>query len=159
MKKFIFILCIVFILAFVFTNFQNNNENIRVRVIANSNSYEDQNIKNDVVVMLKGIINADDSFEEVNRKIPKLRESVEEYCLKNDVNIKVEFKKTQFPAKYLNGEVIPAGIYQTLLLTIGEGKGNNYWSLLYPEFYGITFEEIDSENIEVRSFFYELLEK
>ena len=49
----------------------------------------------------------------------------------------------------LNGKVIPSGIYDTLLITIGEGEGSNYWSLLYPEFFGITFEDIDSIHNEI----------
>ena len=67
----------------------------------------------------------------------------------------VEYKKVSFPAKVLNNKFIPSGTYKTLLITIGEGKGDNWWSVLYPEFFGINYD--DSDEIKYKSFIYELL--
>ena len=67
----------------------------------------------------------------------------------------IEYKNVAFPAKVLNGKLIPSGTYKTLLITIGSGQGNNWWSVLYPEFFGINYE--DSDEIEYKSFIYEIL--
>ena len=72
-----------------------------------------------------------------------------------DVNFQIELKETVFPAKVLNGKVMPSGKYMTLLFTIGKGEGDNWWSILYPEFFGINYD--DSSEIEYKSFIYELL--
>ena len=71
------------------------------------------------------------------------------------INYKVELKETVFPAKVLKNEIIPSGKYMTLLITIGQGEGDNWWSVLYPEFYGVNYE--DSSEVEYRSFIYDLL--
>ena len=70
-------------------------------------------------------------------------------------NYKIELKETIFPAKTLKGKIMPAGKYMTLLITIGEGNGDNWWSILYPEFYGINYD--DAGEVEYRSFIYDLL--
>lgn len=159
MKKGIVLIIIILLLVFMFNNKNSESDEIRVRVIANSNSYVDQSIKNDVVLIMKKVINADDSYDMVLDKLDQLRKMLNEYSEKNNIEILLEFKDTVFPAKSLNGKIIKGGVYKTLLITIGNGNGNNYWSLLYPEYYGITFEDIDSENIIVRSFFYDLFNK
>lgn len=156
MKKGIVLIIIILLLVFMFNNKNSESDEIRVRVIANSNSYVDQSVKNDVVLIMKKVINADDSYDIVLDKLDQLRKMLNEYSEKNNIEILLEFKDTVFPAKSLNGKIIEGGVYKTLLITIGNGNGNNYWSLLYPEYYGITFEDIDSENIIVRSFFYDL---
>lgn len=155
MKKVIVLILVIFVLFLVFKN-DNNDDQIRVRVIANSDSYVDQKTKSEVVSIMKNIIKADDSYDDVVLKLDELDLKLQEYSNKNNVDIDLEFKDTIFPAKSLDGKIIEGGVYKTILITIGNGKGKNYWSLLYPEYYGITFEDIDSENIIVKSFIYEL---
>lgn len=156
MKKVFIILGLVFIIGII--NIKSDNH-LRVRVIANSNSISDQNIKNEVVEILKKIIDADDSLDIVERKMNVLKKELKYYQEKNNIKIAVELKKTNFPSKRLNGKVIPSGAYETLLITIGSGKGNNYWSILYPEYYGITFEDNSFENLSFKSYFYELFKQ
>lgn len=156
MKKVFIILGLVFIIGII--NIKSDNH-LRVRVIANSNSISDQNIKNEVVEILKNIINADDSFDIVRAKMNTLKKELKYYQEKNNIKLDVELKKTSFPSKRLNGKVIPSGAYETLLITIGNGKGNNYWSILYPEYYGITFEDNSFENLSFKSYFYELFKQ
>ena len=155
MKKVIVLVLVIFVLFLVFKN-DNNDDQIRVRVIANSDSYVDQKTKSEVVSIMKNVIKADDSYDDVILKLDELDLKLQEYSNKNSVDIDLEFKDTIFPAKSLDGKIIEGGVYKTILITIGNGKGKNYWSLLYPEYYGITFEDIDSENIIVKSFIYEL---
>ena len=62
-----------------------------------------------------------------------------------------------YPAKVLDGKMVPSGSYPTLLITIGTGSGSNWWSILYPEFFGVSYES--SSEVEYRSYFYELFKK
>ena len=57
----------------------------------------------------------------------------------------------------LDGKLISGGDYLTLLVTIGKGLGNNYWTILYPEYFGYTFEEVYSGEVEIRSYIYDLI--
>ena len=153
MKKKVFIIGVILILiCFVFPK---EKENVRVRVVANSDSYTDQLYKTEVVKIMKKIIKCDDSYQDVLGKMKELEDAIEVYEKQKGLEITVEFIKTKFPTKTLNGEIIQGGIYDTLLITIGEGKGKNYWSLLYPEYYGFTFEDVDSDNIEVKFYIWE----
>lgn len=69
-------------------------------------------------------------------------------------SIHVAFCDETFPAKSYDGQFVPSGSYPTVLIVIGEGKGKNFWTLLYPEFFQISFE--DDNEIEYRSYFYDL---
>lgn len=158
MKKIIVIL-IIGIFGYIIFNQDNISDNIRIRVIANTNTEIDIYEKNKVVEIVKSVIKADDTEKDIEIKLDVLRKKINSYSKEINKNIKVEFKNTNFPAKSLNGEIIPRGVYKTLLITIGKGEGNNYWSLLYPEYYGITFEEIDSKNIIVESYFKKVFKK
>ena len=69
-------------------------------------------------------------------------------------DIKVTHEKVKYEAKAYEEKIIQAGYYDTILITIDEGKGKNFWTLLYPEFFDISF---DGENeIEYHSYFYDL---
>ena len=73
-----------------------------------------------------------------------------------DQKIKLEVKEIvyNYEAKAYEEKIIQAGYYDTILITIDEGKGKNFWTLLYPEFFDISF---DGENeIEYHSYFYDL---
>ncbi len=146
---------IIFIIILIVCIWPENTDNVRVRVVANSNSEVDQNHKNKVVRIMKGVIKCDDTYQEIIEKKEVLKDKLDQYAEKNNLDIYITINKTKFPTKILNGKVIEGGIYETLLITIGSGKGNNYWSLLYPEYYGFTFEDVNSDNIEVKFYIYE----
>lgn len=156
MKKIGLVFLIIMLFIFVWPE---NTDQIRVRVIANSNSEIDQKYKNDVVRIMKKIIKCDDTYNDIINKMDELKNELQDYGNKKKININVKFDKTKFPTKVLEGKVVEGGVYQTLLITIGEGKGNNYWSLLYPEYYGITFEDVESDNIIVKFYIYEKIKK
>ncbi|MBQ6817669.1 MAG: stage II sporulation protein R [Bacilli bacterium] len=152
---------IIIICILLFGMFMDNNEDnrIRIRVVSNSNDYVDIYHKEKVKDIVCNVINADDTKEEVLKKLNDVEELVNQYAMNNNLDIIVEFGVTNFPPKELNGKIISGGNYETLLVTIGQGKGNNYWTLLYPEYFGVTFEEIYSGDVEIRSYFYDLINK
>lgn len=128
-----------------------DSQELRIRILPNSNSEVDQKEKEIIKEALLEI------FKEETIKISNLDELKQKLNQKN-LNLiheyKIEFKDVTFPSKTKNGKFIPSGTYKTLLITIGEGKGDNWWSVLYPEFFGVEYE--DSEEIEYRSYIYDL---
>lgn len=149
MRRRVLQIIITFIYLFVLSCCTNKETELRLKINANSNSTIDQSDKIKVKEYLieyfltKEISNLDLNLMEV--------ELNKEF---NWVNIRVEKTKTSYEAKCYNGKIVPSGKYDTILVTIGEGKGKNFWTLLYPEFFNISFE--DDHEIEYRSYFYDL---
>lgn len=130
-KLFIFVILIIG-LAIIF----KPNKEYRIRIIANSDFPYDQNIKLKIANELKEYLKTDHSTKDIENYVSSL--------LKNyNVNYqcKVTIRKEKFNPKVVDGKVIPGGKYQTLVIELGEAKGRNYWSLLYPEYFNISFEE------------------
>lgn len=152
MKKMYVILFIISLVVLGGCTYIDSQEE-RIRIIANSNTSIDQEEKEKLrdalleIFYYENITDIKNNIYEINK------------LLKEKVTIShgftVEYKKVSFPAKVLNNKFIPSGTYKTLLITIGTGKGDNWWSILYPEFFGINYD--DSDEIEYKSFIYELL--
>lgn len=156
MKKFIYcLLVIIFIIVLI----PKENDELRIRVIANSNSSYDQMIKYEIVSIVKNEINPSDNKEIIVKKLPKLKSKIKEKLGDREIDIDVSIKKTYFPKKSLNGKIIPSGNYEALVIEIGEAKGKNWWTLLYPEYFNISYEDIESGEIEVKSYFFEKIFK
>ena len=152
MKKMYLILFIISLIVLGGCTYIDSQEE-RIRIIANSNTSIDQEEKEKLRDALLEIFYYENTIDIKNNiyEISKLLK--EKVKLSHDFNI--EYKKVSFPAKVLNNRFIPSGTYKTLLITIGEGKGDNWWSVLYPEFFGINYD--DSDEIKYKSFIYELL--
>lgn len=152
MKKMYLILFIISLIVLGGCTYIDSQEE-RIRIIANSNTFIDQEEKEKLrdalleIFYYENTIDIKNNIYEINKL---LKEKVK---LSHDFTI--EYKKASFPAKVLNNRFIPSGTYKTLLITIGEGKGDNWWSVLYPEFFGINYD--DSDEIKYKSFIYELL--
>ncbi len=149
MKKILVsILTILYFLFLFGCTTQVNSDELRLRIIANSNSEVDQTKKKEIKEYLK------DNLQEelVNLQLEKMQTKLKE-AFPNDA-IVVEKMVVGYEAKTYQGKILPSGYYETILITIGEGKGKNFWTLLYPEFFNISFE--DDHEIEYHSYFYDL---
>lgn len=65
--------------------------------------------------------------------------------------------------------VYPAGVYDAILITLGEGKGENWWCVLFPPLCFIDYENSEAmketdetdeqKEVEVEFFISKLLDK
>lgn len=153
-KGFLFI-GIIGLVAFIFYMCLDNNSTseVRIRILSNSNSEVDLMEKQIVKEELEKVLNEVDSLD-----IKKIGTQLLKYT-KGKINneISVTYTNSYYPAKSYNDVFIPSGNYETILVTIGEGQGSNFWTLLYPEYYHIEFEE--SNEIEYRFYFIDLFKK
>lgn len=140
MKKLIIIIIIITIILLLI---EPQNDEMRIRIIANSNSDIDQQMKGEVAKRLRYTLK--DSFD-----LSIIKEEVEYVISKYNCNyeVNVTIKKQKFPPKYYNNQLIPGGVYQTLVIEIGKAQGNNYWSILYPEYFNVSFEDVNSGDVE-----------
>ena len=113
-------------------------ESIRFRVIANSNEEIDitskQNLKDYMEDIVYDLIRNSTNKEEANKIIidnfDYLNKKIYEY-LKND-NYSLDFGVNYFPRKIYKGVIYEEGMYDSLVITLGNGKGKNWWCVLFP---------------------------
>jgi stage II sporulation protein R len=118
-------------------------EAVRLRILANSDSDKDQALKrkvrDEVKAQIDGWVADLTSFEEARKviqsHIPEIEKTVEN-TLKREGSkdsFQVKFSKNvKFPTKVYGNFIYPAGEYEAVLITIGEGEGANWWCVLFP---------------------------
>lgn len=115
---------------------------IRFHVVANSNSEQDQAVKlrvRDAVLEsiqedLKQVGNIDQARDYLQENLPKIQ-SVAEQTLQSlgvDAGAVVSLTKEAFDTREYDTFRLPAGIYEALRITIGEGEGKNWWCVTFP---------------------------
>lgn len=143
-------------------------EAIRFRVIANSNTKEDQTIKKKVVNNLNAEIkkltildtSLQNSRENIKKQIPSFSKVVAETLKQqeNEVSFSINYGMNYFPKKEYKGIVYEEGEYESLVITLGDGLGENFWCVLFPPLCLLDTKE-DPENVEYTSFVKELINK
>lgn len=118
------------------------NKLIRFHTIANSDSDEDQELKlkvrDEVIKYLKPKLEKSSSITESERIIKQEYSNLEKISknviLKNGYNydVKIGIDYSNFPTKQYSNIVLPAGKYKALKIIIGEGKGKNWWCVMFP---------------------------
>lgn len=152
MKKitiFLFVLTIIFFLT-------NNNQkvvipkdSIRFRIIANSNAKEDQllkwNITKKLVPNLDSILNTSSSLDESRNQIKRNLTNIEKVVKNNTDNYSINYGMNYFPEKTYNDVTYKEGNYESLVITLGDGLGDNFWCVLFPP---LCLLEADKDNID-----------
>ena len=156
MKKTVIIITIIVSLL-VLNKHMSNTKMIRFRIIANSNEEIDQMTKKEILQTIsKDLLKEKDTYEEEKEylinNIPLMTEKI-----KNKINMPftINYGDNYFPEKEYNGTKYPEGMYESLVITLGEGKGDNFWCILFPPLCMIDEEE----NIEYSSFIKEVWNK
>lgn len=172
MKKIIIILSIVTII-FVSNKTTDDliipNDSIRIRVIANSNSTKDQLIKQivrnsvekEVTNLLKEANNIEEARNILKDNITLINDKVKSVLNVNNHNVKYEvnFGYNLFPEKKYKGVVYKEGYYESVVITLGEGKGDNWWCVLFPPLCLMETDESNLEEVEYKSFIKEIIDK
>lgn len=113
---------------------------LRFHVIANSNSRKDQAVKNQVRSMLLERLEGcgADSKEEfctyVEENQKELERCADDFLANLGYKQHASIRVTQayFPTKAYGDLVLPCGTYDTVQVVLGEGRGRNWWCVLYP---------------------------
>ena len=166
MKKIIVCLFIVTVLVLV------NKEEIKVlipedairfRIIANSNSIEDQKEKIEIRNELEPIIGdiltnsttKEETKTEINNNLYKINHVIDKFNTKYNVNYGLNF----FPEKSYKGVTYKEGNYESLVITLGDGLGDNWWCVLFPPLCLLEANETNYDDITYTSYIQELINK
>ena len=144
-------------------------DSIRIRVIANSNSEYDQEKKQEIRKniqlymqnLLKDAKNTEEARTIINNNLKNLNKELDNYLtqINYEKNYTINFGLNYFPQKEYKGIKYKEGLYESLLITLGEGKGDNWWCVLFPPICLLEAEETETNEIEYKSFVKEIIEK
>ena len=145
MKKGLVIIAIITILL-VYSKTQANElvtipeNSLRFRVIANSNNVEDfvikNKVKNEVEKKLTILLEDAEDIEETKRiikeNLPEINKAITNTLGEENINYDINFGYNYFPKKIFKGIVYNEGDYESLVITLGQGNGDNWWCVLFP---------------------------
>ena len=144
---------------------------LRLHVIANSDSYEDQRVK---LLVRDALLETFDGFSVDSREEAKtrllamgdeLQSAAERVLYENgaDYPVTLEAGEFEFPDRSYGGELYPAGEYSALRVILGAGEGQNWWCVMFPPLCviddgsGVSYNE--DGTLEFRSFFAEIFRR
>lgn len=169
MKKLLILVALAYC-ALLYTNNKDIIEipssSIRMRVIAKTNSEKDQKEKNIIKEALEkkiyDITKTANSYNEVDELLATNESTIASYInevIKNN-NINTSFSTNYgynyFPQKEFKGVLYKAGNYKSYVITLGEGKGKNWWCVLYPP---LCLIDEEKSEYEYHSLIKDVLEK
>ena len=171
MKKTILLLGIIFSLyvfiGYKFSEIDIPDEALRIRILANSNSEYDQTVKNElrqniqsyVYDLLKSTTSIKEARKIITSKLDEISSRTDNFLKLKNYNLpyKVNFGYNFFPKKVYRGVTYDEGYYESLLITLGDGLGDNWWCVLFPPLCLLEGEE--STEFEYTTLVGELLDK
>ena len=167
-------LYIVFTVCILYLLLGSNNKEIiipkdslRFRIIPNSNEISDQNIKLKVKTNLEKILpniisktsNIVETEENIRNNMSLIEDNIRQTLDKegNFNSFNISLGKNYFPEKEVYGIKYPEGNYESLVITLGEGKGDNWWCVLFPPLCLVEAEE--HSEVEYKLFIKEIIDK
>lgn len=139
---------------------KSNQEFLRLHVRANSNSPTDQDAKNlvretivgELAPLLHSAENKAQAMYKLRDNLQKIQNSANRALAENgyDYTAAVGIKSEVFPTRSYSTQeanlTLPEGLYDALVLELGEGKGDNWWCCIYPPLCFLENNGTDSVN-------------
>lgn len=147
MKKLIIVL---FIISSIYLICNRNDivipkDAIRFRIIANSNSLNDQNLKRTIKDdLINNVFPNIKTKEDIKNNLSYIDKRLKEYNVKYDINYGMNY----FPEKEYKGIKYPKGNYESLVITLNEGMGDNFWCVMYPPL--CLIDDNNTNNVEYK---------
>ena len=149
MKKYIHLLVLALILAgmaltipFFDSCEELYSDVMRIHILANSNSAADQSLKlavRDKVLeacsrYYDGCSGKDEALDITRSHIGEIEAAAEREIRRRgfDYPVCARIVTDDFDTRYYGSFTMPAGRYDALRLTIGDGAGKNWWCVMYP---------------------------
>ena len=150
------ILGLIFSVLFSIVNFSAkcniiSEKVLRLHVIANSNSNEDQYLKLKVRDKIIEYFSKEkfQNLEEAKNFAIHNKENIRNLC-QNEIGFKykviVNICKYDFNTRVYDKIALPAGVYDSIRIIIGNGEGKNWWCVLFPQMCIPAAEECKIDN-------------
>ncbi len=146
LKKLIFLAALAIVLHYAAGLLRDSqtlqNDLVRLHVVANSDTQEDQAVKlqvRDAVIDLlqdamADLPSAQEAKDYIASQLPQIEAKANEVLAQAGFTQRatVSMEKETFPTREYDTFSLPAGVYNALRITIGEGDGQNWWCVLFP---------------------------
>ena len=162
------ILIIIAVIVSLLVKNKNDNivipkESIRIRIISNSNKEVDINeklkvkksVEKELYSLLKSANNVNDARSIINDNLERLNLVIEDTT---NLDYDVKFGNNFFPKKVYKGIVYASGEYESIVITLGNGTGDNWWCVLFPPLC-LLDENENTKDVEYKFFVKELIDK
>lgn len=164
MKKIIYIMLIIITMCLWITKENENlipSNSIRFRIIANSNSEIDQTtkllIKKDLEQNLFPELENSTSPEETEQIIKDNEQVIKSTIEKYNIPYSINYGLNYFPEKTYKGITYDSGNYESLVISLGEASGNNWWCVMYPPLCLLESNSNNYDEIEYKSYIKEII--
>lgn len=168
MSKKTLILIMIAVVVIFLVNQKGNEviipkEAIRIRIISNSNTDYDikekmkikSEIEKEIYSLLKEVKTIEEARNIINQNLDKLNVIIEDEI---SSDYEVSFGNHYFPRKTYKGLIYEEGMYESLVVTLGSGEGDNWWCVLFPPLCLLEGNE-ETEDVEYQFLVKELLDR
>lgn len=138
------------------------NDVVRLHILANSDSKKDQAVKllvRDALLkkntsLLSDGINTDNAHMYFDDSKDELLKTAKEVLFENGFNydVKIFLQKEFFETRQYDSLTFPAGEYLSLKVVLGEGKGHNWWCVMFPPLCVPVADEVKSDETKTTDY-------
>ena len=123
-------------------DFEIYDNTVRLHVIANSDSEHDQSVKlavrDRVLAELQGLLSDTEDQADAVAVIEAHLDDLRVVCnetleaLGEEPSAELYLKDEKYPTRHYENISLPAGVYRSLQIRIGDAEGKNWWCVLFP---------------------------
>ena len=171
MKTIFIFLVTALVYVFLGNNFTQEiiipKESIRFRIIADDNTEASEKIKFKIKMLieleLSEILDEKDNFlsskAKIENNLKRLENKVNSMLKKEKIleSVQISYGSHFFPEKFYNGVKYESGFYESLVVILGNGLGNNWWCVLFPPLCNL--ENKNYSNEEYKLLVWEIIKK
>src|SRR5574344_1125880 len=176
MKKILFVI-IPIIICLVVINFclvpnssvLSNSDYLRIHIRANSNTEIDQGVKykikdelvNFLAPKLSNCTTKKEVVDLIETEKILLENTADKVLLENGFQYKSKIKidSEMFPTRSYNGYTLESGIYDAMIVELGEAEGNNWWCVIYPPLCFVNVSSTSSSAVVYKSKILEIIKQ
>jgi stage II sporulation protein R len=170
MKGFAVVLIAIVVIVFAFSFMGADKDDfLRIHIRADSDSAEAQNVKlkvkeavvNYLTPLVANCNSVEESKKVAKEHLLKIAQISKQVVSANgyDYEVNVYLKKEHFPARYYGNAFLDEGVYDALIIELGDGKGQNWWCVVYPPLCFVGVNENGTNAVRYRSKLIEIINK
>ncbi|MDN4606009.1 stage II sporulation protein R [Sporosarcina highlanderae] len=149
--EFILVLFLIQSALLLFTGKVEEEESFRFRILSHSNAPADQQLKQAIQQEIEPLIHNAISQSATKEEIVDNLEAIEDTIIHiaktiaGGQEVSLERKAALFPPKRSGLFITPQAPYDAYILTIGSGRGDNWWCSLFPR---VCFPDKPDQSVE-----------
>lgn len=154
--EFVIVLIIIQSIIMLFTGNEAEDEAIRFRLLAHSDAAVDQQVKlaiqREIEPLIGAAVASSQSKDELGDNLAALESTILDIAqsMSNGRTVTLERMEALFPPKRSGLVIHPQAAYDAYILTIGSGRGDNWWCALFPK---VCFPDKEEKSEEKVNFF------